>query len=75
MESRQQQPPGRGLWLTTFILANLCFALLIARPLHAQERQAPRQKTESPYFLVSSDDPSLDRLPLKRTVVDVRSPA
>lgn len=71
MESRQQRR-GRGLWLTTFMLANLCFALLVARPLHAQERQAPRQKTESPYFFVKSGDPSVDALPLKRTDVDVK---
>ena len=59
--------------MTTFILANLCFALLVAKPLHAQqERQAPRQKTESPYFFVKSDDPSVDRLPLKGTEVAVK---
>ncbi|MGR4868502.1 VIT domain-containing protein [Variovorax sp. LARHSF232] len=71
MESPQRH--GRRLWLTTFTLACLCFALLVARPLHAQqERQAPRQKTESPYFFVKSDDPSVDALPLKRTTVDVK---
>jgi len=59
------------LWLTTVLLASLCFLLLIANPLHAQERQ-PRQKTESPYFFVKSDDPSLDQLPLKNTAVDVK---
>ncbi|HSV59343.1 MAG TPA: VIT and VWA domain-containing protein [Variovorax sp.] len=53
-------------------MAGLCFALLIARPLHAQERTPARQKTESPYFFVKSDDPSVDRLPLKNTAVDVK---
>jgi Ca-activated chloride channel family protein len=57
--------------LTTVVLAGICFALLLARPLHAQERNAPRQKTESPYFFVKSDEPGLDALPLKRTDVDV----
>jgi Ca-activated chloride channel family protein len=33
---------------------------------------APRLKTESPYFFVASDDPAVDRLPLKSTRVDVR---
>jgi Ca-activated chloride channel homolog len=32
----------------------------------------PRDKTESPYFFVQSADPSVDRLPLKDTRVDVR---
>ena len=31
-----------------------------------------RARTESPYFSVKSDDPALDRLPLKSTQVDVR---
>ncbi|MDI3381797.1 VIT domain-containing protein [Xenophilus aerolatus] len=66
-------PPraGRWLWLATLSLATAGFALLTARPLHAQEA-APRQKTESPYFFVKSDSPDLDRLPLKGTDVDVR---
>ena len=75
MEFRDQRGKEFRLWLTTLLMAGLCFALLLALPLQAQERTPPRQKTESPYFLVSSDDPSLDRLPLKRTAVDVRSPA
>jgi Ca-activated chloride channel family protein len=40
---------------------------------HAQEAPAgPRLKTESPYFFVKSDDPSVDRLPLKGTEVAVK---
>ncbi|SDD26966.1 Ca-activated chloride channel family protein [Variovorax sp. CF079] len=64
--------PGRWLWLATLGLASTCFLLLVARPLHAQEATGPRLKTESPYFSVKSDDPSIDRLPLKSTEVDVK---
>jgi len=64
--------PGRWLWLATLGLASSCFLLLVARPLHAQEATGPRLKTESPYFFVKSDDPSVDRLPLKSTEVDVK---
>ena len=64
--------PGRWLWLATVGLASAGFALLVARPLHAQEAQGPRLKTESPYFFVKSDDPAVDALPLKSTEVDVK---
>jgi Ca-activated chloride channel family protein len=64
--------PGRWLWLATIGLASAGFALLVARPLHAQEAQGPRLKTESPYFFVKSDDPAVDALPLKATEVDVK---
>lgn len=63
---------ARWLWLATVGLAAAGFALLLARPLHAQEAGAPRQKTESPYFFVKSDSPDVDRLPLKGTDVQVR---
>ena len=65
----------RLIWATTFTLASAAFALLTAfpLPLHAQERpDAERQRTESPYFFVKSDDPSVDALPLKGTAVDVK---
>lgn len=64
--------PGRWLWLATLGLASSCFLLLVARPLHAQQATGPRLATESPYFFVKSDDPSVDRLPLKSTEVDVK---
>lgn len=64
--------PGRWLWLVTVTLAAASFLALSARPLHAQEAPGPRAKTESPYFFVKSDDPELDRLPLKGTEVDVK---
>ncbi|RZL89753.1 MAG: VWA domain-containing protein [Variovorax sp.] len=63
---------GRWLWLTTLGLAAAGFVMLVARPARAQEAPGPRQKTESPYFFVKSDDPTVDRLPLKGTEVDVR---
>ncbi len=64
---------GRRLWTLTLMLAAACVALLMACPLHAQPADtAPRQATESPYFFVKSDDPGVDRLPLKGTEVDVR---
>lgn len=44
--------------------------LLVSPPTQADDAQA--LKTESPYFVVASDDPSIDRLPLKSTRVDVR---
>lgn len=64
--------PGRWLWLGTFGLAAACFFMLVAQPAEAQEGPAPRLKTESPYFFVKSDDPEVDRLPLKGTEVDVK---
>ena len=64
--------PGRWLWLATLSLACACCAALIARPAQAQEGPGPRLKTESPYFFVKSDDPAVDRLPLKATQVDVK---
>ncbi len=65
--------PGRWLWLATVSLATAGFVALGVRPLHAQEMPAgPRLKTESPYFFVKSDDPSVDRLPLKGTEVSVK---
>src|SRR4051794_12857189 len=64
--------PGRWLWLGTLGLAAACFFMLLAQPAQAQEGAGPRLKTESPYFFVKSDDPEVDRLPLKGTEVDVK---
>ena len=47
-------------------------AALTARSALAQDTDAPRQKTESPYFYIPGGDPTLDALPLKATQVDVR---
>lgn len=61
------------LWLSTTLLAATCFVALVSSPAQAQDRDAaPRQKTESPYFFVKSNDPSLDQLPLKSTQVSVQ---
>lgn len=70
----QQPLTARLLWLATAGAAAVCFITLTLRPAHAQDRDntAPRQKTESPYFFVKSDEPGLDQLPLKATKVDVR---
>lgn len=38
----------------------------------AMQREESQDKTLSPYFFVKSDDPSLDRLPLKSTSANVR---
>ncbi|MBK6386601.1 MAG: VWA domain-containing protein [Rhodoferax sp.] len=67
-------PPhvARWLWITTTSLAAACFLALVAQSAQAQDRDAPRLKTESPYFFVKSDDPAVDQLPLKSTQVDVR---
>lgn len=64
----------RWLWLATTTLSAACFvALVIKAPAHAQDRDAvPRQKTESPYFFVQSDNPGVDPLPLKSTQVHVK---
>lgn len=71
------EPPARRsrwVWLATTALSAACFvALTISPPAHAQDRDAaPRQKTESPYFFVKSDNPGVDQLPLKSTQVNVK---
>ena len=58
-------------WLLIAAGSTVAACLVALSPAHAQDT-APRQKTESPYFFVRSDDPALDRLPLKATQVDVR---
>ena len=63
---------ARWLWVATSSLAVACFVVLVTQTAHAQDRDAPRLKTESPYFFVKSNDPALDQLPLKSTRVDVR---
>jgi Ca-activated chloride channel family protein len=64
---------SRWLWLATTTLSAVCFVALVHTPARAQDRDAaPRQKTESPYFFIKSNDPAVDQLPLKSTQVDVR---
>ncbi|MDR2188983.1 MAG: VWA domain-containing protein [Azonexus sp.] len=64
--------PRFGRWLGALSLAAACCALLAARPAQAEDASGPRLQTESPYFFVKSDDPAVDRLPLKGTAVEVR---
>lgn len=49
----------------------LLIALVLSQPALASEQSAA-EHSESPYFAVQSDDPALDRLPLKATKVEVR---
>lgn len=73
MDAHTTPRPGRWLWLATVSLATAGFIAMGVRPVHAQEAPAgARLKTESPYFFVKSDDPSVDRLPLKGTEVSVK---
>lgn len=72
MDAQTSTRPGRWLWLATVSLAAAGFVALSVHPVHAQEAPGPRLKTESPYFFVKSDDPSVDRLPLKGTEVSVK---
>ncbi|MES2942292.1 MAG: VIT and VWA domain-containing protein [Pseudomonadota bacterium] len=67
---------ARWLWAATASLATACFVTLTISPVHAQDRNRqdtpPRQKTESPFFLIKSDSPGVDALPLKSSSVDVQ---
>ena len=63
---------ARWLWVASSSLAVACFVALVTQPSHAQDSNAPRLKTESPYFFVKSNDLAIDQLPLKSTKVDVR---
>lgn len=58
-------------WLLVVSASTAAAGLLAFSPARAQDIE-PRQKTESPYFFVRGGDPSVDRLPLKDTRVDVR---
>jgi Ca-activated chloride channel family protein len=60
--------PGRWLGLLGFAAA----LLLSLETAPARAEAGPADRTESPYFFVESDDPEVDRLPLKATRVDVR---
>lgn len=54
-------------------LAIICSILFFPGLSHTQKQEGPDNRTLSPYFFVKSDDPSIDRLPLKSTsaVADV----
>jgi len=57
--------------LSTRIVVALATVLFVVPLAGAQPDRPPLDKTLSPYFLVEGGDPSVDRLPLKDTHVDV----
>lgn len=59
----------RRAWEALLVLYAAALLLLPLKPARAGETEGHAQ---SPYFFVQSDDPALDRLPLKATQVDVR---
>jgi Ca-activated chloride channel homolog len=71
MNTAQSLRSSVARWLLATVASVAAAGLLTARTAQAQEA-APRQKTESPYFFVKSDDPSVDPLPLKSTQVSVQ---
>lgn len=62
----------RRVRVTLLALAAVCFQLLPLQAAWSEDDSETVDRTESPYFFVESDDPSVDRLPLKDTHVDVR---
>jgi Ca-activated chloride channel family protein len=66
------RPLTRSGRILLCIAASVFAALLMVAwsPAHADDSEA--RPAEGPYFRIDSDDPSLDRLPLKSTRVDVR---
>jgi len=72
-KARREALVSQCLWSVTTLLSIASFVVLVSSPAHAQDRDIqPRQKTESPYFFVKSDNPGVDQIPLKSTRVDVR---
>ena len=56
-------------WLLLALLAGLLLSLPAK---YGKADTVAAERIESPYFFVQSDDPEVDRLPLKNTRVDVR---
>ncbi|MEN3293170.1 MAG: Ca-activated chloride channel [Burkholderiales bacterium] len=54
------------------LAAVLTAAISLAAPAAWADEPAPASKTLAPYFFLSDADPTLDRLPLKATEVDVK---
>ena len=63
-------PVGRVMWCAVASLVAAVLLLLWSSPALADDAEA--LPAESPYFHVASSEPGTDRLPLKRTTVDVR---
>jgi len=60
-------------WLSAAAVGTVAAACFVVfAPAAWAQDETPRLKTESPYFFVRGDDPTVDRLPLKSTQVDVR---
>ncbi len=69
-----------ALCLVALLAAGLCSPLHASkairvpgtrRPPRRKDAEPKRDKTLSPYFFVKSDDPEVDKLPLKKTAADV----
>lgn len=56
---------------TGITIAALAVGLFAPRQIAAQSERAAPDKTLSPYFFIEHGDPELDRLPLKKTQVEV----
>jgi Ca-activated chloride channel homolog len=69
--TRTLNAPGGRLVVVAAVTALLFTTLLEAPAALAQQPEFP-DRTLSPYFFVKSEDPSVDRLPLKATSADVR---
>jgi Ca-activated chloride channel family protein len=74
-ETPRLRPASRvgRVGLVILAVATSVFAALLIvawSPAHADDAEAAA--SEGPYFHVASDDPGVDRLPLKRTQVDAR---
>jgi Ca-activated chloride channel family protein len=63
---------GLARWLLIASASTAAACFLAFSPAAQAQDAAPRLKTESPYFFVQGGDPTIDRLPLKSTRVDVR---
>jgi len=64
----------QALLTLTFLVAVFTLTAIAApirRPSPSPNNESSQDKTLSPYFFVKSDDPEVDKLPLKKTTADV----
>ena len=66
------RPLTRAGRVLVCIAASVFAALLMVAWSPARADDSEARPAEGPYFHIASDDPSIDRLPLKSTRVDVR---
>jgi Ca-activated chloride channel family protein len=71
-ETPRLRPASRVGRVILAVATSVFAALLIVAWSPAQADDAEAAAPEGPYFHVASDDPGVDRLPLKRTQVDAR---